>query len=126
MKQQSDLRIFRNDIEKQSKAEQQLKEQEEYIKKLKLQIEHQQNTIKAYEQRLQYFQNALQQANQRQEKEEALSKRKRGRPALLKEQREQVRVLVNQGLSYRKVHEMTGISLGMISSIVKDETAKEE
>ncbi len=90
--------------------EQQLKQKEQRIKELTLQIEHQQAAIEEYEKRLQYFQ----------------TKRKRGRPALLEEQRQQVRVLVNQGMSYRKVHEITGISLGMISSIMQGETAKEE
>lgn len=90
--------------------EQQLKQKEQRIKELTLQIEHQQAAIEEYEKRLQYFQ----------------TKRKRGRPALLEEQRQQVRVLVNQGMSYRKVHEITGISLGMISSIMQGEAAKEE
>lgn len=99
---------------------------EQQIKELTLQIEHQQAVIKEYEKRLQYFQNALQQANQRLDTTGEFSKRKRGRPALLEEQRQQVRVLVNQGMSYRKVHEITGISLGMISSIMQGEAAKEE
>lgn len=90
--------------------EQQLKQKEQRIKELTLQIEHQQAAIEEYEKRLQYFQ----------------TKRKRGRPALLEEQRQQVRVLVNQGMSYRKVHDITGISLGMISSIMQGEAAKEE
>ncbi len=93
-----------------SDIEQQLKQKEQRIKELTLQIEHQQAAIEEYEKRLQYFQ----------------TKRKRGRPALLEEQRQQVRVLVNQGMSYRKVHEITGISLGMISSIMQGEAAKEE
>ena len=84
------------------------------------------STIKGYEQRLQYFQNALQQVNQGFDTTGEFSKRKRGRPALLEEQREQVRVLVNQGMSYRKVHEITGISLGMISSIMQDKSVAEE
>lgn len=109
-----------------SDMEQQLKQKEQRIKELQLQIEYQQDTIKDYEQRLQYFQNALQQANQRLDTTGELSKRKRGRPALLEEQRQQVRVLVSQGMSYRKVHEITGISLGMISSIMQDKSVTEE
>lgn len=109
-----------------SDIEQQLKQKEQRIKELQLQIEYQQDTIKDYEQRLQYFQNALQQVNQRFDTTGEFSKRKRGRPALLEEQREQVRVLVNQGMSYRKVHEITGISLGMISSIMQDKSVAEE
>jgi len=107
-----------------SDIEQQLKQKEQRIKELQLQIEHQQAAIKEYEKRLQYFQNALQQANQRLDTTAEFSKRKRGRPALLEEQREQVRVLVTQGMSYRKVHEITGISLGMISSIMQDESQR--
>jgi uncharacterized protein YerC len=97
-------------VKMNSDIEQQLKQKEQRIKELTLQIEHQQAAIEEYEKRLQYFQ----------------TKRKRGRPALLEEQRQQVRVLVNQGMSYRKVHEITGISLGMISSIMQGEAAKEE
>ena len=92
-----------------------------YIRELELQIEHQQNVIEQYERRLLYLKNALEEANQKLEENTATKpKKKRGRPALPIEQKSRVRELVKEGMSYRKVHEQTGISLGMISAIMKD------
>lgn len=96
-------------------------EEKVYIKELELQIEHQQNVIEQYERRLIYLKNALEEANRKlKEGNVSKPKKKRGRPALSMEQKRQVRELVQHGMSYRKVHEQTGISLGMISAIMKD------
>lgn len=129
MERQSELQVFGNYERQQgTNLNQQMEEKESYIKQLELQIEYQENTIRQYEKRLLYFKNALKQANQKLDDMEHQQKvkRKRGRPALSGEQRKQVVSFVHQGFSYRKVQEMTGISLGMISAIMKDETLENE
>lgn len=129
MEPQSKLQVFRScEGQQEEKLKRKLEEKEAYIKKLELQIEHQKNTISQFEKRVLYFEDALEQANQRLDAAEHQPKvkRKRGRPALSGEQRKQVASLVHQGMSYRKVQEITGISLGMISAIMKDEILKNE
>lgn len=128
MEQSYNSAIFQNQTEQVMPKHQQWSDEKDiYIRKLEVQIEHQQKIIEQYKQRLTYFQNMLEQAEQVREEADGLSsvKRKRGRPSLSEKQRNQARMLVNQGMSYRRVHEITGISLGMISAIMKDEMVKD-
>lgn len=96
-------------------------EQKDYIRELELQIADQKHKIEQYERELFFLTNALEEANQKIKnmKSQDVKNKKRGRPSVDESRREMVRELVQQGMSYRKIHEMTGLSLGSISGIMK-------
>ncbi|MGN0153903.1 MAG: hypothetical protein ACI4A3_05590 [Lachnospiraceae bacterium] len=102
-------------------------EQTEYIRELEIQITNQQRKIEQYERELFFLTKALEEANQKMENmklQDGKNKKRRGRPSVDGNRREMVRELVQQGMSYRKVHDMTGLSLGSISAII-NETAEQ-
>lgn len=102
-------------------------EQLEYIRELELQITDQKHKIERYERELFFLTKALEEANQKIENmksQDGKNKKRRGRPSVDESRREMVRELVQQGMSYRKIHDMTGLSLGSISAIINETTEK--
>lgn len=96
--------------------------QDKQIEKLEQQIKKQQDIITQYEREIFYLTKIVEEKNRRVNELEAKGygkKRRRGRPNLSDEQKSRILELVKEGNSYRKIHELTGASLGAISGVVK-------